>query len=160
VFVRIVAFSDSHNNFGALHRVVDSQPGAEVFLYLGDGWREFEDLRDVFPDKRMLSVRGNCDWGSAAKDEDILICGGKRIFFTHGHQYDVRRGPQRIILRAKELCCDIAMFGHTHISAGDYVDGVYLLNPGSVTEPRGGSVPSYGVIDITSAGIVVNIVPL
>ena len=154
--MRIVVFSDSHGSFDALHSVVNSQPNAGLFLHLGDGLSEFEDLRAVFPDKRMMSVRGNGDWSCTAKDEDVLTIEGKRIFFTHGYLYHVRRGPQRLVQRAKELACDIALFGHTHIPVNAYMDGVYLLNPGSIAEPRG-LEPSYAVIDLTPAGISANI---
>ena len=157
--MRIVVVSDSHNSFSALHRVVEAQPQAGVFLHLGDGESEFDDLRALYPDKRMAQVKGNCDWGSPSKEEDMLICEGKRIFFTHGHLYDVKRGLDRLTRRARKLLADIACFGHTHAAISHYVEGLYLLNPGSLALPRRTS-PTYGVIDLTPAGIAINIVQL
>ena len=157
--MRIVVFSDSHGSFDALYRALESQPHADMFLHLGDGYSELEDLCAVFPDKRILSVRGNCDFSCLAKSEDILTAAGKRIFFTHGHLYDVKRGTQRLIRRAKELSCDIALFGHTHIPVNAHEDGVHLRNPGSIGEPRGRQ-PSYAVIDLSPQGVEINILPL
>lgn len=45
------------------------------------------------------------------------------------------------------------LFGHTHQPLTEYDDGLYMLNPGSL---HGGG--TYGVLDITAAGVVMNIV--
>ena len=57
--MRIVVFSDSHNEFFAIKRILDLNQGrADLFLHLGDGNREFEDIRDLYP---------GCATGSAGK---------------------------------------------------------------------------------------------
>ena len=157
--MRIVVFSDSHNDFDALHRIVNAQPEADMFVHLGDGQPEFDDLQALYPDKRMMFIRGNCDWDSFAKDEAVLTLGGRRVFLTHGHMYNVKRGQQALLRKAKALESDIACYGHTHRAASTYVDGIHLLNPGSVSFPRGGP-PSYGVMDMTEREIAISIVNL
>jgi putative phosphoesterase len=153
--VRIVVCSDSHNNFHKLHQMAEQRKDAHLFLHLGDGEREFEDLACLYPQKRFLSVRGNCDWASVAKSEDVVILNDKRIFFTHGHLYGVKRNTDRLLERAVELKADICCFGHTHTPLSLYRDGVYLLNPGSLSQPRVG-FPSYAVIDLTQAGVAIH----
>ena len=64
--MRIVVFSDSHRDFFALKKAVDAQPGASLFLHLGDHIRDMEDLQDCYPEKAILGVPGNCDFGSDA----------------------------------------------------------------------------------------------
>lgn len=155
--MRIVVFSDSHRDYFPLQRIVLAQPTAEVFLHLGDGEEEFEQLRRQFPTKLMRGVAGNCDWGSIGRKFDFITCEGKRIFFTHGHLYGVKTGLSSLLQAARGMQADIALYGHTHIHHTGYVDGMYILNPGSVSSPRDGH-PSYGVIDITPAGIVTNII--
>lgn len=155
--MRIVVLSDSHNDYYALDRVVMARPDAGLFLHLGDGEQEFDDLMSVYPDKKMLFVRGNCDWNSEKKTEELLICADKRIFLTHGHMYGVKRGLDRLEQRARLLSADICCFGHTHTACSTYRDGLHLLNPGSIALPRDGSA-SYAVIDITDAGIAIHIV--
>ena len=54
--------------------------------------------------------------------------------------------------RAREA--DIVLYGHTHIAYTGYEDGLYILNPGTA-RPAGGS---YGMVDITPAGVVLNVV--
>ena len=157
--MRIVVFSDSHNNFHKLNQVVEQRRDTHLFLHLGDGEGEFDDLACLYPEKKMLFVRGNCDWASLSKSEDLVICQGKRIFFTHGHLYGVKKDTHRIWERARQLEADICCFGHTHTPFSTYRESVYLLNPGSISQPRAGH-PSYGVIDITDAGIAIHHVTL
>ena len=158
--MRIVVFSDSHGNFDTLCCVVLLEPEAEVFLHLGDGESEVDDLRTLYPQKRILFVRGNCDLGSIAKDEELITVADKRIFFTHGHAYGVKREPTKLISRGNSLGADIVCFGHTHSPLSARVGQLYLLNPGSVESPRTGSQPTYATIDIDPGGIVVNITRL
>ena len=54
-----------------------------------------------------------------------------------------------IIDEAKKKGADIVLFGHTHLQYTDYIDGLYVMNPGSV-----GMFGQYGVIDITDKGDV------
>jgi putative phosphoesterase len=157
--LRIIVFSDSHGNAGILRQIILSQPNAEVFIHLGDGEREFDSLREAYPDKVMRFVRGNTDWGSTAKLLDTLVLEKKRILFVHGHTFQVKQSTDLILSEAQFVGADVALFGHTHVAMTDYVDGIYLLNPGSVSQPRHGN-PTYGVIDITDAGLVPRIVTL
>lgn len=155
--MRIVVFSDSHRNFFALQSIVFAQPKAALFLHLGDGEREFEDLQTHFPDKLMRGVCGNCDWSSCSKVSDLITCEGKRIFFTHGHIYGVKIGLGELVQTARNFRADVVLFGHTHHAYTAYENGLHLMNPGSVTSPAEGR-PSYGIVDITPAGIVTSIV--
>lgn len=157
--MRIVVFSDSHKNYLVLQSIVSSQPEAELFIHLGDGEQEFQQLKEAFPHKRMLGVRGNCDWGSDGRDSDKIICEEKCIFFTHGHLYGVKAGLDRIEEEARFMNVDILLFGHTHFAYSTFKKGLFIMNPGSVTSPAEGR-PSYGVIDITRGGIFMNIVHL
>lgn len=157
--MRIVVFSDSHNNFFALKEVMRIQSNAEAFIHLGDGKKEFDYLCTNYPFKIMRSVAGNCDWSMNGVTSDDMTISGKKIFFTHGHAFGVKSGLDRLKRHAREIGADIVLFGHTHEAETFYEDGIYYMNPGSVAQPRGGE-PSYGVIDITEAGVVTSIVIL
>ena len=78
---------------------------------------------------------------------------GVRIFYTHGHNYNVKYGTQRLSETAKANCYDIVLYGHTHIAKILYEDGIYIVNPGSCSSPRAGKA-SYAVIDITKQGLM------
>lgn len=157
--MRIVVLSDSHGNPGILRKIAQSQASAEVFIHLGDGERDFAALEELYPDKLLRGVRGNTDWGSASKLMDMLTVEKKRILFAHGHTFQVKQSEDMILAEARLARADIVLFGHTHVAMTNYVDGIYLLNPGSVSQPRNGK-PTYGLIDITQAGILTRIVQL
>ena len=78
---------------------------------------------------------------------------GKKIFYTHGHTLSVKYGIGNLLKTAKDNGCDIALYGHTHTANIVYEDGVYIVNPGSCSQPRD-SRASYAVIDIEKNGIM------
>ena len=51
--------------------------------------------------------------------------------------------------KAESLGCRAAFFGHTHIPLFAEAEGLYLLNPGSLSLPVGGRKGSYAVATIT-----------
>lgn len=157
--MRIIVFSDSHNNYFVLSDIMRSQQNADAFIHLGDGENEFMKLRDDYPYKITRQVAGNCDWAQFSNISDTLTLEGKKIFFTHGHRYGVKLGLENLKKAARDAGSDVALFGHTHEAVMFYEDGIYYMNPGSVTHPRGNR-RSYGVIDITDAGIVTFIVEI
>jgi len=145
--VRLLILSDSHNAAGNFIWAIENEPRAEKIIFLGDGLSDAAEASDE-TGRSIICVRGNCDFFSREPDEDIITAGGTKIFLTHGHLYSVKHSLSQLTARARGLGANIALFGHTHSPLIDYDDGLYLFNPGSL---RGGS---YGVIDITSAGIV------
>lgn len=155
--MRIVVLSDTHGNISGLLKAVDQQRKADVFIHLGDVQSDIEYAKKAFPDKRFFNVPGNCDFGSQDPVDGEIVLSGKRIFYTHGHVYHVKFGQYEVIEEARRRKADILLFGHTHVPFQTYDDGLYIMNPGSIGHPVEGE-PTYGVIDITGAGTVMNIV--
>lgn len=151
--MRILVVSDTHRDSFSLRAAILKQPRAEVVIHLGDGEEEAADARDSFRDRMFLMVSGNCDWGSVLPAEGFTTLAGKNIFYTHGYTYNVKYGMYEIISAARSRKADILLFGHTHEALTEYRDGLYLMNPGSLC----GSTGTYGILDITPAGIVTNI---
>lgn len=154
--MRILVTSDTHGDFGSLRRAILAQQGADIVIHLGDGGDDVEKVRFSFPNKTFLQVRGNCDWGSAMPESGEYMAGGKKIFYTHGHNYGVKSGDYTIISEARSRKADILLFGHTHQPREDYEDGLYIMNPGRLS----GWEPTYGIIDITEQGMVLNVMKL
>ena len=152
--MRILVVSDTHRDGSSLRRAIMSQPEAEAVIHLGDGAEEAEEAKLDFPGKMFYLVRGNCDWGCTLPTEGLAELGGKRIFYTHGYTYRVKYGSYEAVSAARSEKADILLFGHTHEPFTSYEDGLYIMNPGSLH----GSLGTYGTIDITPAGIVLNIV--
>ena len=157
--MRLLVFSDSHGKSSAMEQVAWDHPEADALLHLGDCERDFEGVQILFPQKIIRMVRGNCDWFSQTPVVDMLTVAGKRILLAHGHTFQVKISLEDIMAEAKNRQADIVLFGHTHVPLVDYKDGIYVLNPGSISLPRAGA-PTYGVVDITEAGIVTRVVIL
>jgi len=122
---------------------------ASLVLFLGDCIKDFSDFEYIYPDIRFIAVRGNCDFGVDVPDERIAQVCGKKIFMSHGHRYRVKFGHGVIAAEAKARGVDICLFGHSHSPVIVNENGVQLMNPGSISEPRGASIyPCYGIIEI------------
>jgi len=141
-------FSDSHGSLYEMRDVIRNEKNIDMIFHLGDyAWdldNLTESMKKSIPVKR---VKGNCDFGSSAPDELCFELCGKRILMNHGKKLGVKHTLTKFDYHAREKMADIAIFGHTHMpllkNLGDY----YLLNPGSIGEPRTKG-KTYAVIDI------------
>ncbi len=157
--MRIVALSDTHGNSYALESVILRNTDADWILHLGDGERELDNFilshQKLAP--KIIHVAGNCDFDSISPEYFVLPVMEHKIFATHGHLYGVGSSLDKLRELALANECDIVLFGHTHMKYESYEKGIYFLNPGSASIPRDGSKPSFGHIDISPAGVVLNI---
>ena len=157
--MRIIVISDTHGDFWALQQIVERhRRDTELFLFLGDGAREWQEIQELYPELSYDSVRGNCDFGVRTKDQGLLSTPWGKILYTHGHRFNVKYGLYDLKETARQNGAVIALYGHTHAAYTEYDDGLYVMNPGSPAQPRGGSKPGYGILDLTDAGIVTNLV--
>lgn len=147
--MRIVVLSDSHRAKGNLFDIVEKhKESADLFIFLGDGEDDFDDVLALYPMLKYERVSGNCDWYSTYPLYKEITAQGKKIFFSHGHPFGVKFGYDEIEREAKLRGANICLFGHTHNQYTNYIDGVYYMNPGSVASGE------YGMIDIVENGIV------
>lgn len=142
--MKLIILSDVHGRQSYAERILEKEKAQNV-IFLGDGYRDMQALADFFKEVRFWSVHGNCD-GFGGESEQCITLGGKRIFFTHGHRYNVKmeRETAYITLRSEAVRqgAQIVLFGHTHVPDIVYRGGMILLNPGAVANGR------YGVIEM------------
>ena len=131
--MKILLLSDSHGNARSLFSAVEKYGvNADLIVHCGDAPRgEAEELVKKFPDKRIVCVRGNCDWNSSLEDVEYIRFGGKKIMITHGHLFSVKYGFERIYMKALEEHCNLVFFGHTHNPTDVTVEDIRFINPGS-----------------------------
>lgn len=151
--MKILVVSDTHKNFKALNAIFDANPDSDIIVHLGDGEMEFQMLSQQHPEKAMVYVCGNCDYGNHEISHIIQVCGIK-IFCTHGHRFNVEGGVEYLVHEAALNGCRAALYGHTHVRFAEEVNGVCVMNPGSPFCPRGGNKPSYGLMEISGSGDV------
>lgn len=96
----------------------------------------------------ICAVRGNCEAEvdqmvldfPVMADYCILIEGCLTIYATHGHIYHENHLPP---LKNG----DVLIHGHTHVLKAERKEHYTLLNPGSVSIPKEGNPPTYGILE-------------
>ena len=158
--MRIVVMSDSHGHYRGVHRIIEANKNdTDVFIHLGDGADEFEELHQLYPHLYFIQVRGNNDWGCDAPVEQLITLGGKKILATHGHAYRVKYSLEDYEIAAQAQEAKIALYGHTHCASIEYDDGLYIINPGSVYDSSW-TPASYLRIDIEKDKVIPIIVKI
>ena len=145
--MRVLIVSDTHrkneNYFKALELV---KP--QLVIHCGDAEGSEYALSEA-ADCPVQIVLGNNDFFSYLPKELELRLGSFRVWVTHGHNYYVSMGRERIKREAAVRGMDIVIYGHTHTPVVDKKDGVIAVNPGSLSYPRQeGRRPSYIVMEV------------
>ncbi len=96
---------------------------------------------------KPLCIRGNCD-GEVDQmvlsfpilaDFAAVFADGRTLYLTHGHHLEEA---------AKAVSPgDVVLYGHTHLPDFSEREGVYYVNPGSVSIPKNGTPHSYLVFE-------------
>lgn len=158
--MNLMIASDIHGSAACCRKLLErfDIEGADRLLLLGDIL--YHGPRNRLPEgydpqktaamlnerkERIFSVRGNCD---AEVDQMVLefpvmaeFCllyeGRRLIYAAHGHQ-DIGPGSVPALGNSGTV-----LFGHTHIPEKRREQGVWYLNPGSVSIPKADSQKGY-----------------
>lgn len=127
--MKYLVLSDSHGNVDNMVRAVELVKPQGI-IHLGDGWRDVEELHQLYPRLPLEQVPGNCDFGRFEALERVLILDDHRVLIAHGHTLGVKTGLLRAQYRALEMNADILLFGHTHVPLVDAASRPMMMNPG------------------------------
>ena len=140
--MKCLVVSDSHGRSAVLQKLIDQYRGqVDVMIHCGD----IEDYAENFPE--MMIVCGNNDLFYDLPDNLVVPFGSHKILVVHGHQFPYMRRIEKMAKTAVEQDCDIVCFGHTHVAESQNVQGVQIVNPGSLWRSRDGRGPSYAIIN-------------
>lgn len=161
---KIMIASDLHGDADCCRAMLDTYAasGADELLLLGDllyhgprndlptGYRPKEVIAMLSAmEKPPICVRGNCE---AEVDQMVLpfpvmaeyarlFVDGVHMYATHGHHASPDNLP-------KLEAGNAFLYGHTHLfEARKNEDGILLLNPGSVSLPKGGNPKTYAMYE-------------
>ena len=149
--MRIGVISDTHRISKYIEESKEKICDCDVLIHLVDNTDDVRELTQNFYGE-VYTVRGNCDFDIRYPSERIIELDGIKLFITHGDKYGVKYSLTNIYYKGKEIGADIVLFGHTHVSCIEEEDGLILMNPGSVSLPRG-TGRSLGIIDIKDGHI-------
>ena len=144
--MKIVVMSDSHGNAEAVEKVIAQNPDADGFYHLGDGWRDFA-FAALEPEVLRIGVirvgvRGNCDMASGLPQKDVRTIEDVRIAALHGDEF---HGLADAVLFGIKEKAKVVLYGHTHIPDIEFVNGVFLICPGTLKQR---AVQTYAVIEL------------
>ena len=169
----ILVISDSHGNVPFLTVVLKWACQVQIAqneiiaaaIFLGDGaddlglasaragfsvpWHKVRGNGDPYhssPGTLVLEIPCNQDHreGSATSS--------RKLFLTHGNLHSVNEGKQTLAATAKAAGAEAALFGHTHIPHCSLLDGIFLLNPGSIGRSRSNAGPTFALLECPTAG--------
>lgn len=142
--MKIILVSDTHTNSSVLKTVREKFPGADRYIHCGDIL--------VSPDKAegFTTVRGNLDGADYYPMELSFTAGSLRILIKHGHDLFVGAAPDygAVARYARKNGYDAVFFGHSHTYYDGTVNGIRLLNPGSLWKSRDGSPRTFMVVTV------------
>ena len=150
--MRYLIISDTHNSTYYLNKVLSTVGKLDGLFHLGDFDGHEYDIQAMV-DCDTFMVGGNNDFFCDLDRQMLIEVGTYRIFMTHGHRYGVNYGHERILEAGKELAAIVVMYGHTHRPIITQMEGIYLVNPGSISQPRQeGRIPTYIIMEIDRFG--------
>ncbi len=144
--MRVLIISDIHGNFECMKKVIQNDSSFDRILLLGDilsgpnnrGYNpeQLSLFLNLYKDK-IIAVRGNCDYNVSSLDFPVdktyllIPMDGMKVLMTHGHLYYPSSPP--------DVDFDVFLSGHSHVSSMKEEGNQLFLNPGSISNPRGGS---------------------
>lgn len=147
--MRAIVLSDSHGNTASLERAIASvgEKNIDMIIHLGDIARDVDYLEMMYYPIKVVSVVGNNDFLRSGDHERVITFDNHKIFICHGHTLGVNYGTEKLEALARQKGCEAAFFGHTHQPMMKKCDdGLIVLNPGSVSRPRGGRA-SFAILE-------------
>lgn len=146
--MKILIVSDTHRNEDNLIKVLEMEKSLDLLIHCGDVEGAEYEIENYAGCKTVF-VAGNNDFFSRLPREVQIQVENYNIWVTHGHNYYVNTNPDYIKKEAKIRNVDIVMYGHTHRPIIEKMDGLIVINPGSISYPRQeGRKPSYAIMEV------------
>ena len=153
--MKIGIISDTHGHVpNAVHDALD---GVDHILHAGDvGPMEvITELESIAP---VSAVLGNMDYSIQLPQTHVQTFVSQK-FLVH-HIVDLPVPSQLVRVAMADEQPNVVVFGHTHMPYNEHHDDVLFLNPGSASNPRGGSAPSVVIVECNESSLIVKFVAL
>ena len=143
--MKILVIGDTHGQLNKIREIFPKLTNLDLIAHTGDHLEDGRALEREFGIP-VVAVKGNCDGSYSADDFEIIESDYGRILLTHGHMQNVNYRLDNLYYKAMEENCKAVLFGHTHKALVTEEDGIYLVNPGRLTQPRDNSDGSYAIV--------------
>ena len=132
--MKILVVSDNHREEKILTEIVQKM-GKQVDLMIHCG--DSELAPDQEPMSNFKAVKGNNDYGLSYPNELVINAAQEQLYLTHGHLQRVNFSLTPLMLTGQEKGASIVCYGHTHQLGAAYDHQMLIINPGSISFPRG-----------------------
>lgn len=129
---KITVLSDTHGNRAAIDSIKQVLCENDMVIHLGDVSQDGSYIKKFNPNTYCLN--GNCDLMRTGEEELVIKAEEVKIFACHGHRYSVKSTLTALLARAKNLGCNVALFGHTHRACELEENGILVVNPGNMSK--------------------------
>lgn len=145
--MKLLIVSDTHRKNNTYFELLQEiEP--DMVIHCGDSEGSEYALTEA-ADCPVHLVSGNNDFFSELPKEINLEIEGYRFWVTHGHNYYVSMGNERIVGEAQSRGIDVVLYGHTHRPIVEKHGNILAINPGSLSYPRQeGHRPSYVLLTV------------
>lgn len=152
----LTVISDTHGARRNVSLLLGDFSISDKIVFLGDGLSDLIECFD-FEDK-IIKVAGNCDFTFSVKKQEVFTIEKVKFLAVHGDGYGVKTSIERLKNYAKGLGINVVLFGHTHKPIIKEEDGVYFINPGTLS--RHGDKETFAFITVNGDKIDAKIIPL
>ena len=155
--MKILLISDTHGRTDILEKLLDIYADeVDLVCHMGDYGSDLRKFESKYSSIRMAAVNGNTDYTYQGQSEQVIDISPSskdklRLLITHGHRFGVKRNLDRLFEYAKELGVQAVFFGHTHEDVCFERDGIFFMNPGSLTFGRERD-STYGLVEVSADG--------
>ena len=142
--MKIGLISDTHGHVP--NTVHTALAGVNYILHAGDvgPMDVITELEAIAP---VYAVRGNTDHGIALPETRLEEFDGRKILIHHIVDVDYPSQTVRELLSTEKP--EIVVFGHTHMPFDERRSKIRFINPGSASQPRGGTAPSVAILELS-----------
>lgn len=169
--MKFLLLSDTHGEREQTMKVIEQYPDMDYYFHMGD----LGIAKQLLP--QFIFVKGNHDFDDTPK-QALYTLEQHQILILHGDHFDALAMKQfmdrsvtdfswddclaviyqSIATYAKEKGCDVVFFGHTHTAVDTCIEGIRLINPGSLCFSHDGRPPSYALVDMNKQDMKVHFV--
>lgn len=148
--MKIMILSDSHMMPKSNLLTLLKQNDVDYYIHCGDIFMPYDNINL----NNFYLVRGNNDYAKI-NDELFITIDNLKFYIVHGHRYDVYYNTDYLYNAALEKGADVVCFGHTHQPYLKQHKNLIMINPGSVSYPRGQyRSPTYCIFDTQNKKVV------
>ncbi|MGL4798898.1 MAG: metallophosphoesterase family protein [Cellulosilyticaceae bacterium] len=155
--MNVLVISDTHKRIQRLDHILkiyEATGGIQEIIHCGDHITDAEAIQAKYPQIKVHKVPGNCDASGFGSGTSIVVeIEGVPIFITHGHNHHVKFDYDELYIDAKAHDAKVICFGHTHSCCKEKKEGILLINPGSLSEPRDTMYPSFAIMEIENGKV-------